>query len=552
MAIFRTKNSQELADGYFVDVNPSSYNTIYSVGNRTDIIKCSFNNISKGDITELINGSNSNTLEFKNASNGIIKFEFNEKICLTGFTWYQSNNTSHGTWQVEALQGENLWIKISDTFTLGGNNTSIYTFENKNFYNQYRLFQINGSSSTSPWIQEIEFNCSTYKLHEGEFSRDYRNDFGFLIKKRSLSELYLNIAPNLLMICPNNCTNNTSNLNFEIICSGIASNDEAHAAWHAFDDNRSTTWAAEKTDSGWVGWGTTQNQRINVKAYQLKGRDDYSQCPTSWNLEGSNNAKTWDIIDTKTNMGTYILSQPRLFLLPTNNKFYKFHRINVLSAQNHCSLTLVQAWHNADCQIDLPLINDTTNVITGENYPANNITFSMLDGQRCAIFNGTNSYINLGRNVPFNQYQMTIECLVYINEFNNNSRIFSKTESGAFSIELKDNESSALFYVNNSYIYVNFDTNELPIKKWFHIISTYTGTKCALYINNKLIQSVNAAGEIANNNAYLLLGAEPTNTGIDNSTKFFNGGIKNFKIFTYGFNESDVEKAYNKVAEICK
>ena len=70
------------------------------------------------------------------------------------------------------------------------------------------------------------------------------------------------------MICPNNCTNNTSNLNFEIICSGIASNDEAHAAWHAFDDNRSTTWAAEKTDSGWVGWGTTQNQRINVKAYQ--------------------------------------------------------------------------------------------------------------------------------------------------------------------------------------------------------------------------------------------------------------------------------------------
>lgn len=550
MAIFRTKNSQELADGHFVDVNPSSYNTIYSVGNRTNIIKCSFNNISRGNITELINGSNSNTLEFKNASNGIIKFEFNEKICLTGFTWYQSNNTSHGTWQVEALQGENLWIKISDTFTLGGNNTSIYTFENKNFYNQYRLFQVSGSSSTSPWIQEIEFNCSTYKLHEGELSRDYRNDFGFLTKKRSLHELYLNIS--LLTICPNNCTSNTSNTNFEIIYSGIASNDETHAAWHAFDNNRSTTWAAEKADSGWIGWGTSQNQRINVKAYQLKGRDDYSQCPTSWNLEGSNNAKTWDIIDTKTNMGTYILSQPRLFLIPNNNKFYKFHRINVLSAQNHCSLTLVQAWYNADCQIDLPLINDTTNVITGENYPANNITFSMLDGQSCAIFNGTNSYINLGRNVPFNQYQMTIECLVYINEFNNNSRIFSKTESGAFSIELKNNTSSALFYVNNKYIYVNFDTNELPIKKWFHIISTYTGTKCAVYINNKLIQSVNAAGEIANNNAYLLLGAEPTKTGIDNSAKFFNGGIKNFKIFTYGFNESDVKKAYNKVAEICK
>ena len=550
MAIFRTKNSQELADGHFVDVNPSSYNTIYSVGNRTNIIKCSFNNISRGNITELINGSNSNTLEFKNASNGIIKFEFNEKICLTGFTWYQSNNTSHGTWQVEALQNENLWIKISDTFTLGGNNTSIYTFENKNFYNQYRLFQVSGSSSTGPWIQEIEFNCSTYKLHEGELSRDYRNDFGFLIKKRSLHELYLNIS--LLTICPNNCTSNTSNLNFEIIYSGIASNDETHAAWHAFDNDRSTTWAAEKADSGWIGWGTSQNQRINVKAYQLKGRDDYSQCPTSWNLEGSNNAKTWDIIDTKTDMGTYILSQPRLFLLPTNNKFYKFHRINVLSAQNHCSLTLVQAWYNADCQINLPLINDTTNVITGENYPANNIIFSKLDGQNCAIFNGTNSYINLGRNVPFNQYQMTIECLVYINEFNNNSRIFSKTQSGAFSIELKDNTSSALFYVNNKYIYVNFDTNELPIKKWFHIISTYTGTKCAVYINNKLIQSVNAAGEIANNNAYLLLGAEPNKTGIDNSAKFFNGGIKNFKIFTYGFNESDVKKAYNKVAEICK
>ena len=102
MAIFRTKNSQELADGYFVDVNPSSYNTIYSVGNRTDIIKCSFNNISRGDITELINGSNSNTLEFKNASNGISELMTQTSEVITqGIQSIQGN-----IGKAQQLQGE--------------------------------------------------------------------------------------------------------------------------------------------------------------------------------------------------------------------------------------------------------------------------------------------------------------------------------------------------------------------------------------------------------------------------------------------------------------
>lgn len=402
-------------------------------------------------------------------------------------------------------------------------------------------------------MQEIEFQCILKRLHQKPLIREVRNAFGFLDKKRSLGELQLKIhGLSDKIVCPSDCTSNTSNPDFEIFCSGIASNNQEHAAWHAFDDNRDTTWAAEISSKGYVGW-VSLNGKVLVKAYQLRGRPSFTQYPTSWNFEGSDDGVNWNIIDIQTNISDYINQQPRLFLIPENNRPYKYHRINVLSAVNHASLTLVQAWNNDKCQVSLPLTEDSKNEITGEEYSTSNVSFNYLGGQKCAVFNGSNSYVNLGRNIPFNQKQMTIECLVYLKEYKN-SRIFSKTENGAFNIEIYGDEQSqtqVLFYINGSYRYLKFDKTLIPLNKWTHIISTYDGAYISFYINNILINSIEASGEISNTNAYLLLGAEPSNTGIE-SGYYFNGGIKLFKMYTYGFTSEDVNKSYSKVAEICK
>lgn len=98
-------------------------------------------------------------------SSVFIQFDFKTSRIVDEAKWYQENTTSHGTWK---WQGSNdivtpTWTDIGSSFTLGGSATQTQTQLNGNTtpYRYYRLLGVSGSTSTNPWLYEIEFQIDS-------------------------------------------------------------------------------------------------------------------------------------------------------------------------------------------------------------------------------------------------------------------------------------------------------------------------------------------------------------------------------------------------------
>jgi hypothetical protein len=119
-----------------------------------------------GDLTTLLDGVSLSGLDMVVNGTGMrIEFDFgagNYKH-ITEITWKQSNTGAHGTWVVEAANDASQpWRQLKAGFTLGGIATQLIPFTDNGFgYRYYRLRQVSGVLSNSPWIYEVEFKIST-------------------------------------------------------------------------------------------------------------------------------------------------------------------------------------------------------------------------------------------------------------------------------------------------------------------------------------------------------------------------------------------------------
>jgi hypothetical protein len=144
---------------------PTSYANPQGTGNRTAALVVTENIPSGGgDVEQMVNGAIVNNEFFFTGSalNGTqeIRIDFGTARLIDEFKWYQQNSSTHGTWQWEGSNDGSSWTTLGATFTLGGGTVTTYARANTNGYRYYRLLGVSGSTSGSPYLQEIEFKIS--------------------------------------------------------------------------------------------------------------------------------------------------------------------------------------------------------------------------------------------------------------------------------------------------------------------------------------------------------------------------------------------------------
>lgn len=114
-----------------------------------------------GGMTFLINGTFGNDGWFNGsaAAGAWLQFQLSSARVITGLKLYQSWGATHGTWKPQGSNDGSSWTDLDIEQTLGGSSTTseIAFYSNTTAYIYYRILGISGNTSSSPWIQEIEF-----------------------------------------------------------------------------------------------------------------------------------------------------------------------------------------------------------------------------------------------------------------------------------------------------------------------------------------------------------------------------------------------------------
>jgi hypothetical protein len=119
-----------------------------------------------GSFTSSANGS---TFFAGGGTTNIIEFDFGPGalVIIDEFKWYQDVTNAHGTWAWDYFDiGSSTWTQIGATFTLGGVATLTIARAHSTPARKYRLRHTGagGSTSSTPWLQEIEFKIEETSL----------------------------------------------------------------------------------------------------------------------------------------------------------------------------------------------------------------------------------------------------------------------------------------------------------------------------------------------------------------------------------------------------
>lgn len=155
-------------DNTTTEAGTTSYGNTGGTGDRTASITATSNLTISGTFNHIINGNKTeNNMFFNGSSTGQgMKFDFGvgaTKV-IDRFRWYQSNSTAHGSaWQWYGSNDNSSFTALGNQFVLQGQSDSepVEFFEpnaNATGYRYYELRLITGSTSSSPWIDEIEFH----------------------------------------------------------------------------------------------------------------------------------------------------------------------------------------------------------------------------------------------------------------------------------------------------------------------------------------------------------------------------------------------------------
>jgi len=138
----------------------TSYTNPCGSGDRRTLVLVTSAVSYAGTLTACLDGNTTTNAWFFNTATGnVLEFWFPSKKVIDEATWYQQNTAAHGTWKWQGSHDRTTWTDIGGSFTLGGVATQTLTSlaGNTTGYVFYRLFQVSGAASTSPWIYEIAF-----------------------------------------------------------------------------------------------------------------------------------------------------------------------------------------------------------------------------------------------------------------------------------------------------------------------------------------------------------------------------------------------------------
>lgn len=184
-----------------------------------------------------------------------------------------------------------------------------------------------------------------------------------------------------------------------------------------------------------------------------------------------------------------------------------------------------------------------------------NITDYTSDTPRYSVatkFNGTNSYINVGRGGMVRD-EITINIWGYMNDWTKyNGRLISCTEGGGWNFELGWGKIYfAMGTGNTSNTYkspTGYSLSELS-SGWHMFTGTYDGFVAKQYVDGVY----NASGSayttrtmaFYNANNSILIGAEASGSSGGVAGSYFNGYLSDFRIYATALSESDLQSLYN-------
>lgn len=145
----------------------TSYANPGGTGDRTASITVSTTLGTTGTLNHLVNGNLTETDFFYNGeavSGKVLKFDFGVGVrkIIDTFRWKQSTNNAQGNWQWFGSNDDSSYVALGAAFdltsTVGG---VIKEFTepagNTTGYRYYKMVGQSGNTSSSPWVQEIEF-----------------------------------------------------------------------------------------------------------------------------------------------------------------------------------------------------------------------------------------------------------------------------------------------------------------------------------------------------------------------------------------------------------
>lgn len=145
-----------------------SYNYPGGLGDRSASITVtsSVGLFSAGNASGLVNGNIYDTSQYfgagLNASSHWIKFDFGAARKITEAKWFQSGAASHGTWKWQGSNDDSSYTDVGTSFTLGSVTPQAHTSLTGNTvaYRYWKLVGVSGTTSSSPYINECEFELN--------------------------------------------------------------------------------------------------------------------------------------------------------------------------------------------------------------------------------------------------------------------------------------------------------------------------------------------------------------------------------------------------------
>jgi len=143
-----------------------SYANTGGTGDRRSIITITASGANVPTSGNWINGDNSSNGQFFFGDAALtgaqwLQFDFGSgnTVLITEAKYYQQNATAEGTWKWQGSNDASSWTDLGGTFALGGVATETITSLSGNTtkYRYYRMLGLSGSTSSNPWVYEMEF-----------------------------------------------------------------------------------------------------------------------------------------------------------------------------------------------------------------------------------------------------------------------------------------------------------------------------------------------------------------------------------------------------------
>jgi hypothetical protein len=170
----------------------------------------------------------------------------------------------------------------------------------------------------------------------------------------------------------------------------------------------------------------------------------------------------------------------------------------------------------------------------------NNFNYS-LDNANSFVFNGANNYIDL-RGSYYDTNELTFETWIYPKALSNGSNytLISHDGSSQGAVSLNFSGNTLQFGING--IGTNNVSHTFNINHWYHVVVVYSKTDNVVkfFVNGALSNQVTLASNAINIlNQPFKIGAK------EGTSRFFNGNMRLFKIYTRPLSNSEVSNNFN-------